>query len=105
MSCGVGRRHSSDSVLLWLWCKLAAAALIQPLAWEHPYAVGAALQRPKKKKFFLIKKKEKRKCYCLMPAIQKQAAGQIRLTGCSWPTPALQYKKLSSSLEVPLQLG
>ena len=23
--CGVGRRHSSDPVLLWLWCRLAAA--------------------------------------------------------------------------------
>ena len=25
------------SVLLWLWCRLAAAALIWPLAWELPY--------------------------------------------------------------------
>ena len=33
-----------------LWCRLAAAALIQPLAWELLYAVGAALKRPKKKK-------------------------------------------------------
>ena len=36
-----------DPVLLWLWCGLAAAALIQPLAWELPYAMGAA---PKDKK-------------------------------------------------------
>ena len=28
----------------------AAAALIQPLAWELPYAAGAALKRKKKKK-------------------------------------------------------
>ena len=27
-----------DPVLLWLWCRLAAAVLIQPLAWEHPHA-------------------------------------------------------------------
>ena len=40
MSYGVGRRHGSDAMLLWLWCKLAA--LIQPLAWELPYAAGAA---------------------------------------------------------------
>jgi len=34
-----------------LWCRLAAIALIQPLAWELPYAMGAALKkRPKKKK-------------------------------------------------------
>ena len=32
MSCGVGRRHSSDPELLWLWlwCRLAAVALIRP---------------------------------------------------------------------------
>jgi len=34
---------SKDSLLLWLWCRLAAAASIQPLAWELPYAMGAAL--------------------------------------------------------------
>ena len=28
-----------------LWCKPAAAALIQPLAWEPSYAVGAALKK------------------------------------------------------------
>ena len=50
MSCGVGHRCSSDMVLLWLWYKLAAAALIQSLAWELPYAVGVAPQRQKKKK-------------------------------------------------------
>ena len=37
---GVGRRCSSDPELLWLWCRLAAAAPIQPLAWEPPYASG-----------------------------------------------------------------
>ena len=45
--CGVGRRCSSDLVLLWLWYKLAAAAPIQPLAWELPCAAGAALKRQK----------------------------------------------------------
>ena len=29
-----------DLELLWLWCRLAAAALIRPLAWELAYAVG-----------------------------------------------------------------
>ena len=28
MSCGAGGRHSSDVALLWLWCRLAAVALI-----------------------------------------------------------------------------
>ena len=36
--------------LLWLWCRLAAVALIWPLAWEPPYVVSTALKRPKKKK-------------------------------------------------------
>ena len=43
VSLGVGHRHSSDPVLLWLWCKLAAVALIRPLAWELPSATTAAL--------------------------------------------------------------
>ena len=34
-----------DPALLWLWCRLAAVALIPPLAWEPPYASGAALKR------------------------------------------------------------
>ena len=50
MSCGVGHRRSSDAVLLWLWPRPAATALIRPLAWEPPYAVGAAIIRQKDKK-------------------------------------------------------
>ena len=38
MRCGVGFRHGLDLALLWLWSRLAAAAPIQPLAWELPYA-------------------------------------------------------------------
>ena len=44
MSCGVGRGQGSDLALLWLWCRPAAVALIRLLAWEAPYAVGAALK-------------------------------------------------------------
>ena len=50
MSWGVGRRYSLDLELLWLWHRPAATALTRPLAWEPPYAAGAALKRPKKKK-------------------------------------------------------
>ena len=50
MSCGVGRRHGSDLALLWLWCRPAAVALIEPLAWDPPYATDAALKSRKKKK-------------------------------------------------------
>ena len=35
-----------DPVLLWLWRRPVAIALIGPLAWESPYAVGVALKRP-----------------------------------------------------------
>ena len=50
MSHGVGRRHGSISMLLWLWCRPAATAPIQPLAWEPPYAADVALKREKKRK-------------------------------------------------------
>ena len=38
----------NDAALLWLWCRPAATAPIQPLAWEPPYAEGAALGGEKK---------------------------------------------------------
>ena len=47
MSCGIGCSHGLDPVLLLLWCRPAAAALIQPLAWEPPHAVGVALGKKK----------------------------------------------------------
>ena len=50
VSYGVGCRCGSDSELLWLWCRSAAAAPSQPLAWELPCAAGAALKIQKKKK-------------------------------------------------------
>ena len=54
MSCGVG---CSDPELLWLWRRLVSTALIRPLAWEPPYATGAALEKAKRQK----KKKKKRR--------------------------------------------
>jgi len=64
VSCGVDCRRGSDPVLLWLWRRPVATAPTQPLAWEPPYAAGAAQEiatitttttttkkkRPKKKK-------------------------------------------------------
>ena len=38
-----------DLALLWLWCRPVATAPIRPLAWEPPYAAGAALEKAKKK--------------------------------------------------------
>ena len=56
MSCGVGHRHCSDLPLLWLGCRPAAAAPIQPLAGELPHAAGMALKRKGKER----EKKEKK---------------------------------------------
>ena len=46
MSCGVSRRRGF-LVLLRLWLWPAAATPIRHLAWESPYALGAALKRQK----------------------------------------------------------
>ena len=50
VSCGVGHKQSSNPALLWLWRRLAATALIRPLAWEPPYAAGMALEKAKRPK-------------------------------------------------------
>ena len=46
--CGSQTRLGSQ--LLWLWGRPAAIALIRPLAWDPPCALGAALENTKKKK-------------------------------------------------------
>ena len=43
----------SDLAWLWLRCRLAPEALIQPLAWELPFAEGVALKSHKKKKIIM----------------------------------------------------
>jgi len=47
-----------DLVLGWLWCRPAPVAPMGPLAWESPYATGAALKsqktKDKKKKIELL---------------------------------------------------
>ena len=50
VSCGVVCRHGSDPTLLWLWRWPVATASIGPLAWEPPYAAGAALEKAKRQK-------------------------------------------------------
>ena len=47
-SCGVVCRLGSDPALLWLWRRLAATVPIRPLAWEPPYATGAAQEMAKR---------------------------------------------------------
>ena len=63
-ACGVGHRRGSDPVLLWLWCRPAAVALIWPQAWEPPYAVSAALKRQKQ----IIKKLSNDSCSSILTA-------------------------------------
>ena len=58
MSCGC--RRGSDLSLLWLWCRPAAAVQIQSLAWEFPYATGAALKRNKEKERKKEREREKK---------------------------------------------
>ena len=53
----VGCRHGLDPSLMWLWRRLAATALIRPLAWEPPYAAGSALEKAKQTN------KQKKKVY------------------------------------------
>ena len=60
VSCGVGLIQASDLVLLRLWCRPAAVALVRP--WEPPYAPGTALNaREEKKMIYLIARKPCRK--------------------------------------------
>jgi len=56
--CGVGRRRRSDPTLLWLWRRPAAIALIEPLVWELPCAVGAAQEMAKRQNKNKNKKKK-----------------------------------------------
>ena len=53
-SCSVGRRCGSDLLLLRLCCRLAAAAMSQPPAWEFPHAADVALEKKKRISQFLV---------------------------------------------------
>ena len=75
MSYSVGHRHGSALMLLWLWHRLAAKAPIQPLAWEPPYAVGAALKSQKEKKEKKKKREKKKKSL-------RELASKPTLTTC-----------------------
>ena len=70
----MGRRRGSDPALLWFWGRLVAAAQIEPLAWETPYAAGAAKKWQKEKK-----KKKKKKMECLIES------GHEACTHCHTP--------------------
>ena len=65
MSSGVDLRCGLDLVLLWLWCRPAAVAPIRSLAWELPYAAGAALKRQTKTNTHTKKQKKKKRILSL----------------------------------------
>ena len=50
VSPGMGHRCGSNPKFLWLWCRLAVAALIWPLAWDLPYATGVCPIKQNKNK-------------------------------------------------------
>ena len=60
VGCGLGRKCSSDPSLLWPWPRLATAASLRPLAWELPYAMGAALKKREKQNKQTNKKNRKK---------------------------------------------
>ena len=57
----MGSRYSSDPELLWLWRRPETTAPIRLLAWEPPYAGGAALEKAERKKGRKEGRKEKKR--------------------------------------------
>ena len=92
MSCGVGCRHSSYPALLELWGRLAAAALIQPLAWELPYATHAVLKTNKQTK--QIKR---------VQTVNVFSPTYEFLNTCSFPT-LLYYKNIVHTVHITYKI-
>ena len=77
MSCCVGCRRGSDPPLLWLWRRPAATAPIRPLAWESPYAAGAAQE---------MAKRQKKETKSIKASSQDPPAHSARqVHGCNYP--------------------
>ena len=91
-----------DLVLLWLRCRLAAVALIGPLAWEPPYATGVALKISINKHIFAALKKA-----AMCQALRRQhrdsnesaQSGPVRAQGqagkCGYPIRVTSSKGMS----------
>ena len=99
MSCGIVRRHGSDLVLLWLWRRLVATALIRPLAWEPPYALGTALKKKKKKKkskstILIIKT-------TIVGSSPNLGIGRVRVPACGFKSQSAVYAFNSKETEAP----
>ena len=71
MTCGIGRIRGSDPALLWLWCRLAAAALIRPPGWELPYATGEVIKK------IIVKKKKTEKRKRILKCLRRDWEGSL----------------------------
>ena len=78
MNCGVGCRRGLDPELFWLWSRPAATAPIRPPAWEPPYAMGAALEKAKRKKKKKGKQTSKTQLHGLSPSEMAHTAYEMR---------------------------
>ena len=83
MSYGVGRKYGSDPMLLWLRCRPAAVAPIQPPAWEPPYNTPVARVWKKKKNLLkqfsnCTKKGLKPKAFQPLDEITKEEEFELR---------------------------
>ena len=87
--------RSLASLSCRLWHKPAAAALIQPLAWELPYAVGAAVKKKKRER-------KKKKNYQVVVQIWRQATiGKVMLEKNSGNPTRCKAVLLANTREYP----
>ena len=84
-SCRLSCKCSSDLALLWLWHRLAAAALIWPQTWELPYVMGAAIKN-KNKKF--KKRKYISQVFIICKSLRKKSWGYKD----EWDITSTRYK-------------
>ena len=81
MSCGVGHKCGLDPALLWLLRRLVATARIRPLAWEPPYAAGAALEKT-------TKQKQKTAYKALLSPSSTSPGAAVSFSTALWPSKA-----------------
>ena len=83
-------------MLLWLWYRLAAAAPVNPLAWELPYAAGVVWKKEKIRRlikiwvsnFFFLKREIWSHGTCILLGLQ---SARIEQTATYIP---FEYRKL-----------
>ena len=73
-----------DPVLLWLWCRPAATALIRPLAWKPPHAAGLALKGEKDKKKIIFRFSKVCVLICISLGVPAVAQWVKNLTAAVW---------------------